>query len=155
MAFCQWLSAVSNRRISLPTEAQWEFAARGPDNRMYPWGNEPPNENRAHYGKDWNQDVTLPVGSKPAGRGPFGTLDQSGNVWEWCRDIWDMDAYKQRTKLIIDPVSPDWDILDPNIGRAARGGSFDNAPLYLRAAYRYGARAADRFDWRGFRVASI
>ncbi len=93
--FCGWLSEVSGKKMELPTEGQWERAARGDDGRKYPWGGEEPDGTRADYGKGV-EDGPLSVGSFPAGKGPYGHMDLAGNVWEWCRDAWDENAYKKR-----------------------------------------------------------
>jgi formylglycine-generating enzyme required for sulfatase activity len=156
--YCEWLSEVTGRAIALPSEAQWEFAARGPENWLYPWGNEEPDENLAHFDKNYD-DAPLPVGSKPAGRGPFGTLDQAGNVDEWCRDAWDAGAYRrpdraQRDPLVVAQVGPEGSDQSPDEVRAVRGGAFFDPALILRAAFRPGVRALTR-NFLGFRVVSF
>jgi formylglycine-generating enzyme required for sulfatase activity/serine/threonine protein kinase len=152
--FCRWLSEVSGKKMELPTEAQWERAARGDDGRKYPWGGEAPDGTRAHYGKNV-EDAPLPVGSLPAGRGPYGHLDLAGNVWEWCRDRWDAHAYEKRGELSIDPEVPGKADGDPAEARASRGGAFRLEPRNLRSTYRCGSRASVRFLVLGFRVAAL
>jgi serine/threonine-protein kinase len=141
-AYCQWAGLV------LPSEAQWEAAARGPDGRRYPWGNEEPTAEHANFGN--REGATTPVGAYPRGAGPFGTLDQAGNVWEWCVDIWDDKAYRRKERAKEDPVSARGD----GAVRCLRGGAWFVYARYLAAAYRYGYRASVRFQYFGFRCAS-
>ncbi|MEO5327302.1 MAG: SUMF1/EgtB/PvdO family nonheme iron enzyme [Magnetococcus sp. THC-1_WYH] len=152
MAFCAWLSKESGRPILLPSEAQWEYAARGSDGRVYPWGDNDPTKELACFGLDRHKGKPELVGQYPAGRGPFGHLDLAGNVWEWCRDIWDEKAYEKRTGAvpIQNPV-----VSEGNRGwHPIRGGSWDVAADHLRAARRGRYLAGLRFDVLGFRVAA-
>ncbi len=152
VAYCQWLSReLPDLDVSLPSEAQWELAARGEDGREYPWGGETPDETRACFGLDWQKDQPAAVGSFPEGRGPFGNQDMAGNVWEWCLDAWSEDSYAKRAELQeeeLDPVFESSEVED----RVLRGGGWSNPAEYLRAAYRYRPRASRRIDVIGFRV---
>jgi formylglycine-generating enzyme required for sulfatase activity len=151
-SFCEWASGISGFAIVLPTEAQWEFAARSEDGRPYPWGDEKPDELRAHFGHHWVKGSPLPVGSLPGSRGPFGHLDQAGNVWEWCLDTWVPDAYVQRRGIIRNPIvltAPD------EAMRACRGGGFTSTARELHAAYRNSWHSDRGAQGIGFRVAVL
>ncbi len=152
-ALCAWLSKESGRRVLLPSEAQWEFAARGTDGREYPWGNGPPDGTRACFELDFQKGQPAPAGSFPAGRGPFGTLDQAGNVWEWCRDAWDEAAYSkpEHAAEAVDPVLESKDAEQ----RVLRGGGWVDPSGVLLAVCRLGFPAGDRSGGLGFRVAAV
>ncbi|MEI8259645.1 MAG: SUMF1/EgtB/PvdO family nonheme iron enzyme, partial [Deltaproteobacteria bacterium] len=75
--YCAWTGG------RLPTEEEWEKSARGTDERTYAWGNEPPTAERAVFDRDDSRGTPDPVGTHPTGRGPYGALDLTGNVWEW------------------------------------------------------------------------
>ena len=137
----------------MPSEAQWEFAARGQKNLRYPWGDEAPDATRACFG----QQKPTPVGRYPAGRGPFGTLDQAGNVWEWCKDRWEPGAYKTEVHQgpRLDPV-----IETGNVWvHGARGGSFleiqPESTAWLAASFRSWGWGNDGYDRCGFRVVVV
>lgn len=137
-AYCQWAG------LELPTEAQWEAAARGEDQRPFPWGEEPPNEELANFDNAIGHPT--PVDRYPAGIGPFGTLDQAGNVWEWCRDSWHAEAYAERADGHPNPVAT-----GDRSKRVVRGGSWLNPAPDLRSAVRERGSARMRQNIQGFR----
>lgn len=151
-AFCEWLGRASGWIITLPSEAQWEYAARGMEGRRYPWGHEPPDETRACFGLRTSTGRTAPVGQYPHGRGPFNHLDLAGNVWEWCRDTGDPTAYARAGVWSQhDPV-----VEDPGAElRVCRGGGwYDPAPA-LRAARRTLCPGVGSSGAQGFRVCRL
>lgn len=144
MAYSAWAG------LGLPTEAQWEAAARGNDQRRYPWGNEEPAADRAKFGDKFEKGGPALVGSYPRGAGPFGTLDQAGNVWEWCSDRFDAGAYRERDGM-HNPYQPGSD-RDESVLRVVRGGSWSVPAWRLRAEVRLAFPAVGRVQVFGFRV---
>ncbi len=120
-AFCDWLAGKTGCAIRLPTEAQWEKAARHPEYYRYPWGDSPPDCTRANYNCDRQ---THPVGSHPQGVSGLGVHDMAGNVAEWCRDEYDPDYYSRSP--FYDPINAS---RDPEglVSYVIRGGSWDAA----------------------------
>lgn len=129
--------------VSLPTEAQWEKAARGIDGRLFPWGNTWDQSKCNNY-NSWGIS-TKPIGSYPSGVSPYGCLDMAGNVWEWCTD-WYGSTYYQSTSS-INPVGP-----ASGTYRVIRGGSwFNGNSSDFRCATRNYIGPTSRYDDRGFR----
>lgn len=122
-AYCRWAG------LELPSEAQWEAAARGRDQRPYPWGRDLPTPRQANFGG--LVKGTTPVDAYPAGCGPYGTFDQAGNVWEWCLDPWSSTAYQKRESGLWDPIAKGEAAV-----HAVRGGSWNNPASDLHSACR-------------------
>ena len=137
--YCQWVGR------SLPSEAQWEKAARGVDARLYPWGNEPPTDKLANFDKLYNLENIAAVGSYPSGASPYGVLDMAGNVEEWVADWYEETYYA--ISPIENPTGP-----DSGNTHIIRGGSLNNIDI-LSATRFWVHKSAypDRLD--GFRCA--
>ena len=138
IAFCQWLGEMTGENITLPTEVQWQYAAQGDDGRKYPWGDEWDCQRCNNSVSPCDSNVTTPV-RQYEGRGdsPFGVVDMSGNVWEWCRTDYESGSNK----------------IEGGNRRVLRGGSWDNDYTEtFRCADRDRLNPLNRYDDGGFRV---
>jgi len=142
-AYCQWLSQEIGITFQMPTEAQWEKAARGSRGFKYPWGNDF-DKNKCNSIES-GLEKTMPVGSYPSGKSPYGCMDMAGNVYEWCADWYNKAYYKK---------SPAKNPQGPAGGsdRVLRGGGWFSGTLGCRAAYRYVYCPANRYADVGFRL---
>jgi len=150
-AYCEWLSALTGRGYRLPTEAEWEGAARGgAEGRLYTWGDEPPHE-RQEYQRRWSGQIDRPLAVGQESPNAFGIYDIGENVHEWCSD-WYSKAYYS--------ASPERNPQGPERGnddnypprRASRGGSWRHQIKVSRCAARSSIPPQFQYADYGFRV---
>jgi serine/threonine-protein kinase len=151
-AYCRWLAEVTGEPYRLPTEAQWEKAARGTDGRIYPWGNEW-DESKCNAKRKRGHRLkrgTTPVGAySPAGDSPYGCADMAGNVMEWVSD-WYKEDYYAISSISENPYGP-----ASGAVKVLRGGSWSDGPAGVRAANRiYSSRKLTSPEI-GFRCALV
>ena len=139
----------------VPTEAQWEYAARGARYRTFPWGDEPPSQDRMRYGQHRRRATyradTLPMAdvNDRLGLSPFGLHHMAGNVWQWCRDWYDEAFYARPEATRPNPMNR-----SPSQVRSERGGSWVGPAELCRSSFRRGRPPAARGRCLGFRCVS-
>jgi len=143
LAYCDWLSTKTGLVFRLPTEAEWERASKGNNDRIYPWGNSEPTNSNANF--NYNFEKTTEVDKFKKGASPFGLYDMSGNVREWCLDWYDEKFYG---------VSPQMNPKGPNIGnsKVIRGGGWGYDSSFLRTTDRNRWVPDDYSNEIGFRI---
>jgi formylglycine-generating enzyme required for sulfatase activity len=148
MAYCQWLNSLlkaelpSGLVLRLPTEAEWEKAARGIDGLEYPWGNQF-DKNKCNSGESKKGETTSVGIYSPQGDSPYGCADMAGNVWEWSHS-----AYKSYPYNVNDGREDE----QKDVSRVLRGGSYFDEGSNLRCAFRFRLAPFDGDDYLGFRV---
>lgn len=152
MAFSNWLGKKLGRAVGLPSEAQWERAARHTDGRRYPWkGDLTPDH--ANY-DETGIGTTTAVGIFPRGAAECGALDMSGNVMEWTRSLWGKDWHESSFNYPYDPTDKRREYLEAPVDllRVVRGGSDFNLARHVRCAARLRFNPNDLNMYIGFRV---
>jgi formylglycine-generating enzyme required for sulfatase activity len=145
LAYCRWFSSETGQSYRLPSEAEWEKAARGTDGRQYPWGNEF-EAGRLNSGEgEQTVHATTPVGIYPTGESPYGCLDMAGNVWEWTNTKFRNYKYNPDDGR-EEPDSGDYDL------RVLRGGTYGRDQVGVCCSFRYRVDPRERFVNIGFRV---
>jgi formylglycine-generating enzyme required for sulfatase activity len=153
MAYCQWLAQETAKAYRLPSEAEWEKAARGPDGRIWPWGNEW-GEKLCNSLEDGRGDTTLVGQYSPGGDSPYGCVDMAGNVWEWTLSLWGTKRDEPDFKYPYDPGDGRENLgAGPNTSRVLRGGTFLDDRGLMRCAYRRRYPPDYRYYRIGFRLA--
>ena len=142
VAYANWLSARTRKSYRLPTEAEWEFAAAGTDQRKYPFGNKGSDDTTNT--RETGIEQTTSVGAFPGDKTPEGIFDLGGNVWEWCSSLEKPYPYK---------ASDGREKLDAAGSRILRGGSYQNYRAEIHCTQRRALKPSERWEFIGFRLA--
>jgi serine/threonine-protein kinase len=152
LSYCRWLQQQTGLPVTLPSEAEWEKAARGTEGRLYPWGDGEPTADLCNFSE--HVDGTTPIGYySPQGDSPYGCADMAGNVWEWTRSLWGKDFFNPISNY---PYKPGNGRKNPEtedvVLQVLRGGAFDSDSRFVRCAYRGRLDPRIRYSYTGFRV---
>jgi acyl carrier protein len=159
-AYARWANRLDWRDYrddapALPSEAQWEYAARGAEPHPYPWGPKAPTPDTARFARftpgDTYEPHTLPLANvnEPLGLSPFGLRHMAGNIWQWCRDGYDPAFYQSPAATALDPINTATTAV-----RAERGGSWIGPAFLCRSSYRRGRAPTAKGRCLGFRCVS-
>ncbi len=152
-AFCAWITDTTGHIVRLPTEAEWEKAARGVEGRRYPWGDAPPDASRCNYGTP-RGSLTAVGQFSPAGDSAYGCADMAGNVWEWTASLWGRD-WRAAEYGYPYSATDGRESLDADVAwrRVVRGGSYADDAMLVRCACRLGFSPYTHNVAIGFRIA--
>ncbi len=152
MAYCRWLSESTGKTYRLPSEAEWEKAARGAEGRIYPWGDQW-DPKRCNTKEGGPGDTTPVAHFSPQGDSSYGCVDMAGNVWEWTLSLWGKDLTKPEFKYPYDSKDGRENLkAGDDVLRVVRGGSWDGDRDLARCAYRGWDDPIDGWSYRGFRI---
>ncbi len=154
-AFCRWLSERTRISVRLPSEAEWEKAARGTGKRVFPWGNAPPDEHLSNF--DGRIGYVTPIGQySPRDNSPYGCAGMAGNVWEWTQSAWGANWNKPEFGYPYNPIDGRENLqISDDTRRVLRGGAHYSHAWFLRCAYRSGDHPLVCGSSVGFRIVAF